>query len=1179
MKKKLLFKLFIFAVIGAFVTVTSCKDYDDDISRLDGELSTIKADYASKIDALKTELNSAIDAKVKTVSDEVTALKTKVTTLETNAATKADIDAAKAEILGKVVALEVFNTFKTTTEAELTQLKADLAKAATKEELDGVEAALTTQLGEIQGQLEDMGVRVGKLESDYAALLAQHEADVADLIDMVADAKAELGLEIAAVQAALDAAEGRLDAKIDALDADLREILAEQLAKIEANATAIAAVAEDLQEKYDELVAVDEALQEQITQNANDIAALILRVEAIEEELPKIKQSVTDLETKLNTELGIVNGKILSAYRSLDRRVYGLTFIPDFTSSDGTPQFLVTLLGEWYKPNASQQSWSPKNEGTAYKGITYAKYHVSPSNATLNDFEVVGLLQKTSEVLRSTEAPLLKALVDEVTLENGILTVPVLVHADLYDSDDYYNNQRLAVGGVWGETNVSVALQVKNKNIEDADLTDDEERLVVSSQYVRTDLNLLYADVDTEEGDVGDDIYPTTLPANIHLAAYAADIELWNGFNQVQGTFNGAPEINLNDYVQAVSWFNNNYRLLEEFGYEGIEEKFVFELVSGINEGVDQSNTYVVLDGATGVIKVSPNPSNGNLPHQAAVGRTPVVLAKVVDNGKVYAVGYIKIVITDNFNVDPITDIPTIVLDPFTLDCDAEYVFTDGNKLKADMDKIFNHERVKLGKDLFFNEYTGDITHTISNFVPAIEGNTADASDFEFKYSTYQDTQSGQLENYIEGTVSNTAPAGTYTIKTTLTSQGYRPDIILTWTIEVKLPSYSLTANTSFWNGTNLTVNPTIWEQGGKTSAAYEGFLNNAFMHESNGDFTFTPLPAACDEYLTPYFVFASAPTGFVVAANGTELRKGTASGLLAAIIETDPNDARIYFVRLNTDNLDWPGESWNNYTPLSAAAKELVGKSVSVQPRGYINGATYNWINLYKAFNVTFTYPLEFVLPADAAVYDQSNQGLNVYTFNPYDPTTAIIDWNGAELDITTEYGRNLINHYEVGTQPVLGTAVITDWTFAGYTVPIFYPASYWQNQGAVNRPGRPTNEWWYAPVEAPSTTYSSPFVFDTENAKCNIQSDGSIGGNIDQSIPSGMQFKYGVVDAGGYTTVVVGGTTVNMPTTYAFEWENGATFAVENEFKVAIPVSVTHKWGELKGSLVITVKPGSGN
>src|SRR5690606_116041 len=117
---------------------------------------------------------------------------------------------------------------------------------------------------------------------------------------------------------------------------------------------------------------------------------------------------------------------------------------------------------------------------TPYKGITYAKFHVSPSNATLEDFEVVGLLHKTSEILwRSTEEPLLKAVVEDATVENGILTVPILVHADLYDMDDFTwgdNGTRATpddddelkfVTSALYDKNISVALQVKNKNMEE----------------------------------------------------------------------------------------------------------------------------------------------------------------------------------------------------------------------------------------------------------------------------------------------------------------------------------------------------------------------------------------------------------------------------------------------------------------------------------------------------------------------------------------------------------------------------------------------------------------------------------------------------------------------------------------------------------------------------------------
>ena len=54
MKKKLLFKLFIFAVIGAFVTVTSCKDYDDDITNLQDQITSLK----TTVDAIDAAVNN-----------------------------------------------------------------------------------------------------------------------------------------------------------------------------------------------------------------------------------------------------------------------------------------------------------------------------------------------------------------------------------------------------------------------------------------------------------------------------------------------------------------------------------------------------------------------------------------------------------------------------------------------------------------------------------------------------------------------------------------------------------------------------------------------------------------------------------------------------------------------------------------------------------------------------------------------------------------------------------------------------------------------------------------------------------------------------------------------------------------------------------------------------------------
>lgn len=74
MKKKLFFKLFVFAVIAAFVTVTSCKDYDDDISNLENQiagLSSTLTELKGKVDAgaVITNVESTADGVRVTLSD------------------------------------------------------------------------------------------------------------------------------------------------------------------------------------------------------------------------------------------------------------------------------------------------------------------------------------------------------------------------------------------------------------------------------------------------------------------------------------------------------------------------------------------------------------------------------------------------------------------------------------------------------------------------------------------------------------------------------------------------------------------------------------------------------------------------------------------------------------------------------------------------------------------------------------------------------------------------------------------------------------------------------------------------------------------------------------------------------------------------------------------------------
>ena len=682
-----------------------------------------KADHAVEFDEMMSKI--ALTA----TKAEVDALEAKLAALEASGATKAEVDAVKAQLATleaaikaeidkvklQIATLEASGATKVEVEAVKAQLAALEASGATKAEVAALETEITSMLSELQASLDALDVRLTSLEKSHNELMAKHDSDLQNVIASITGLKAELDPRISTIETLLDIAEGKsgvlngiaadladqltkIGANADAialLRSDLEAELADQLVLINANKTAIEAVETDLAAKYAELVEADadllvevkanyDELDGKITLNKDAIDALSLRVKGIEDKLPVIEKSIADLGTAMNLRINAV-------FQSLDKRVTSLTFIPDFTSPDGTPQLPVTDLGEWYKPDAEVENWDPDLRDDRllkyYKGITYAKFNVSPSNATLDDFEVVGLLHKTSEILfRSNSEPLLKTI-EGATLENGVLTVPILVNADLYDIDDYFYNDQSArsimsaypdhdkelfYDGTFNlKTNISVALQVKNKNMDEDDT---EERKVVSTEYVRAQLSLLFARIEIikEDDEVGEwgNILPSHMADDIALDTYykeSASIELWNGYNRNTLVYNKDYRINLNDYLRAIAKYNETWRILEEFGYDNIEDHFVFELMDVENEGVDQSNRYVELNEATGVISVKPA-ANGTA-NQAAVGRTPIVLVKVVAGGKVYAVGYLKIVITEEVDNSPVEF--EFTLEDYILGCDS----------------------------------------------------------------------------------------------------------------------------------------------------------------------------------------------------------------------------------------------------------------------------------------------------------------------------------------------------------------------------------------------------------------------------------------------------------------------------------------------------------------------------
>jgi hypothetical protein len=187
MKKKLLFKLFIFAVIGAFVTVTSCKDYDDDISRLEEQSATKTA-----LDAAIAELNS---------------IKTQIATLPTDGDVATAVAAAKTEAINAAVAAA--------TEA------VNSATADLEEELEDLAGLITVLQGDVTALGVDLDAALVEIAANKAAIALQQAILDKYLTpgtpDSIVDAIAAIQAELATAGADLDA----LSDKIDDIDATL----------------------------------------------------------------------------------------------------------------------------------------------------------------------------------------------------------------------------------------------------------------------------------------------------------------------------------------------------------------------------------------------------------------------------------------------------------------------------------------------------------------------------------------------------------------------------------------------------------------------------------------------------------------------------------------------------------------------------------------------------------------------------------------------------------------------------------------------------------------------------------------------------------------------------------------------------------------------------------------------
>lgn len=388
MNKKLLSAILFGALAASTSTFVSCKDYDDDIDRLqmqiDQNATTAANDLASKIAALESQL-STLNAAKETLADQLAAAKAEVATAAANAlaaaqtaqaaadAAKAGGDAAAAaaakanELAQKGVdgAAAAQNTANAAANAaanaQTTADKANAAAAAAQKVADQAVAEITTAVARV-ATLETKVTNLEGIANDLKVANVELNSKVADLQNQMAAVKADTKANtdaIAAANAQILAKATELSTQINKLSADLGariDVIDNTLNTIKSTY----ATKDELNTKAQELAAMDAQLSSQIAANLKFIETLqatVKELAAKDAELAtKIESNYAALLDKINAitveqanmlksieALQAASAELKTQYSSLASTKADLTYVDNINNQ------LTTLINSLQK--------------------------------------------------------------------------------------------------------------------------------------------------------------------------------------------------------------------------------------------------------------------------------------------------------------------------------------------------------------------------------------------------------------------------------------------------------------------------------------------------------------------------------------------------------------------------------------------------------------------------------------------------------------------------------------------------------------------------------------------------------------------------------------------------------------------------------------------------------------
>ena len=443
------------ATLATLGTVTSCKDYDDDIKELQAQVGAPGVDLSAEVAKLQGLLDTNKAASEKAEAELADAIKNATNDangyaeIQAAEAKKAAVDASAALIAQAIEDLENGKLQAAQSKADAAYSLAEQASAAAASNKGEIEK-LATALGETNANLKSALDKIAETNDKLAATnkeLSDVKKELADADKQIQDNKAKLSTlesSLTSLQESNEKAHKALSDKDDELkglieknQADIKKIVEETIPAIDtrlktaegtiAQHTAdISANKNDIQTNKNEIEAIKKDItdnvKKDIQNNANDISALKGDVTKINSYLNILNKNLNNLITGLifqDEQLEIVQAQVVS-------NVNPTGISGTFTETSGAE----TLVWFPYKGAADAKNNLKVGKWNVERLAGPVYYTINPTNVNFSDKAAIFLensLQaapvnvKISDPEASTrKSPITRAAAEDKAPANGL---------------------------------------------------------------------------------------------------------------------------------------------------------------------------------------------------------------------------------------------------------------------------------------------------------------------------------------------------------------------------------------------------------------------------------------------------------------------------------------------------------------------------------------------------------------------------------------------------------------------------------------------------------------------------------------------------------------------------------------------------------------------------------------